>query len=163
MKIFLQSLFSGSLIKRGEDSSELTDVVTINFWWFRFCSLRLCSTEAVKNSEKANPPKPSTMRTMPTNACQGSRYCCTIQSTMTDVGIARIVPILCVNDNESHNKNKNECRCVMGNVIRHVSGIYCYYCLWHENIANSQDPDLSLISGWIYHSKVNHSYSFLLC
>ena len=121
MKIFLQSLFSDSLTRRGKDSWELTDVLTINFCWFHFDSLNLtclCFIEALKNSEKANPPKPSTIRTMPMNACQGKRYCCTIQSTMTDVGIARIVPTLCVNDNEP--QNKNEFKCVMGKVISHI-------------------------------------------
>ena len=48
------------------------------------------------NSERVKPPNPTMMSAMPTPACHGNKNLWTIRSTTTEVGMARIVPTLCV-------------------------------------------------------------------
>ena len=99
MITFLSVLFSFVLLNNkgleSHDSPDLDDADSSNFRWRSNCFLCFCSLQAVRNSAKANPVNPSTMRPMPMNACHGRRYFCTIQSTITDAGIANIVPTLC--------------------------------------------------------------------
>ena len=99
MTIFLSVLFSFVLLSNkgleSHDSPDLDDADSSNFRWRSNRFLCFCSLQAVRNSAKANPANPSTMRPMPMNACHGRRYFCTIQSTITDTGIANIVPTLC--------------------------------------------------------------------
>ena len=98
MTTFLSVLFSNLLLSNkgleSHDSPDVVDADINNFSRRSICLACFCSLQAVRNSAEANPANPSTMRPMPINACHGRRYFCTIQSTMTDVGIPSIVPTL---------------------------------------------------------------------
>ena len=64
------------------------------------CILQLTSCFAsllvATYSERTNPPNPTAISAIPIPACHGNTYLWTRRSTTTDVGMARIVPTLCV-------------------------------------------------------------------
>ena len=101
MTIFLNALFSDLLLSNkgleSHDSPDLDDAASNNFCWRFFSFSCFCSLQAARNSAMANPMNPRMISPMPMNACHGRRYFCTSQSTMTDAGIANIVPTLCKN------------------------------------------------------------------